>query len=232
MLNIPKYYEDPTTLHVGCEEPHAYFIPYLNEDNALTKPREDSKYFQLLNGEWDFRFYNSIIDVEDGFYAADYEINGNYDKIRVPMNWQMALDKGYDVPNYTNSDYPYPCDPPYVPDDDPCGIYIRNFEIDENDLGRDLFLNFEGVDSCFYLWINGKFVGYSQVSHMTSEFNINEFVHAGSNRIAMLVLKWCDGSYLEGQDMWRMRGIFRDLYFIKRSRRGRIRHIYVTKEFK
>ena len=72
MLNIPKYYEDPTTLHVGCEEPHAYFIPYLNEDNALTKPREDSKYFQLLNGEWDFRFYNSIIDVEDGFYAADY----------------------------------------------------------------------------------------------------------------------------------------------------------------
>ena len=91
MLNIPKYYEDPTTLHVGCEEPHAYFIPYLNGENALTKSREESKYFQLLNGEWDFRFYNTIIDVEDGFYTADYEINGNYDKIKVPMNWQMAL---------------------------------------------------------------------------------------------------------------------------------------------
>lgn len=232
MLNIPKYYEDPKTLHIGCEEPHAYFVPYLNEENALTKSREDSKYFQLLNGEWNFRFYNSIIDVEDGFYAADYAINGNYNKIKVPMNWQMDLDKGYDAPNYTNSDYPYPCDPPYVPDDNPCGIYIRDFELDENDLSRDLFLNFEGVDSCFYLWINGKFVGYSQVSHMTSEFNINEFVHTGTNRIAMLVLKWCDGSYLEDQDMWRMSGIFRDVYILKRSRRGRIRDFYITTELK
>lgn len=232
MLNIPKYYENPEVLHLGCEEPRAYFIPYLNEENALTKAREESKYFQLLNGEWDFRFYKSVIDVEDGFYAEDYCINECYNKIKVPMNWQMDLDKGYDVPNYTNVRYPYPIDPPYVPDENPCGIYIRNFELDENSMSRDLFLNFEGVDSCFYLWINGKFVGYSQVSHMTSEFNITEFAHAGTNRIAMLVLKWCDGSYLEDQDMWRMSGIFRDVYILKRSRRGRIRDFEVTTELK
>lgn len=232
MLNIPKYYEDPKTLHIGCEEPRAYFIPYLNEDTAQSKPREESKYFQLLNGEWDFRFYSSVIDVEDGFYAENYAIDGNYNKIKVPMNWQMDLDKGYDVPNYTNVRYPYPAEPPYVPDENPCGIYIRNFELNENDMNRDLFLNFEGVDSCFYLWINGKFVGYSQVSHMTSEFNITEYAHVGSNRIAMLVLKWCDGSYLEDQDMWRMSGIFRDVYILKRSRRGRIRDFYVTTELK
>ena len=232
MLSIPKYYEDPKTLHVGCEEPRSYFIPFLNEENALTKSREESKYFQLLNGEWDFRFYNSIIDVEDGFYAEDYELDGNYNKIKVPMNWQMDLDKGYDVPNYTNQRYPYPCDPPYVPDDNPCGVYLRDFELDENSMNRDLFLNFEGVDSCFYLWINGKFVGYSQVSHMTSEFNITEFAHVGVNRIALLVLKWCDGSYLEDQDMWRLSGIFRDVYILKRSRRGRIKDFYVTTELK
>ena len=232
MLDIPKYYEDPQTLHVGCEEPRSYFIPYLNEENALTKSREDSKYFQLLNGEWNFRFYNSLIDVEDGFYADGYSIDNSFNKIKVPMNWQMDLDKGYDVPNYTNSDYPYPCDPPYVPDENPCGVYIRDFELNENDLSRDIFLNFEGVDSCFYLWINGSFVGYSQVSHMTSEFNITELVRVGSNRIAMLVLKWCDGSYLEDQDMWRMSGIFRDVYLLKRSRRGRIRDFYITTELK
>lgn len=232
MLNIPKYYENPKALHIGCEEPHAYFIPYLNEENALTKSREESKYFQLLNGEWDFRFYKSVIDVEDGFYAEDYEIDSHYNKIKVPMSWQMDLDKGYDVPNYTNQAYPYPAEPPYVPDENPCGIYLRDFELDENSLSRDLFLNFEGVDSCFYLWINGKLVGYSQVSHMTSEFNITEFAHAGKNRIAVLVLKWCDGSYLEDQDMWRLSGIFRDVYILKRSRRGRIRDFYATTELK
>lgn len=232
MLNIPKYYENPEALHIGCEEPRAYFIPFLNEENALGKPREQSKYFQSLNGEWDFGFYSSVIDAEDGFYAADYTVDEKFNKIKVPMNWQMDLDKGYDVPNYTNVRYPYPAEPPYVPDENPCGIYIRDFELTENDMSRDLFLNFEGVDSCFYLWINGKFVGYSQVSHMTSEFNITEFAHAGTNRIAMLVLKWCDGSYLEDQDMWRMSGIFRDVYILKRSRRGRIRDFYVTTELK
>ena len=231
MIKLPGYHQDQNTLHVGCEEPRAYFIPYQDEESTAL-PRSASRYFHSLCGEWDFRFYNSLVDVEDGFYAEDYEITAEYNKIKVPMNWQMDLDKGYDKPNYTNVRYPISLDPPYVPDANPCGIYLRDFDVDENMINRDLFLNFEGVDSCFYLWINGKTVGYSQVSHMTSEFNITEYVHTGKNRIAVLVLKWCDGTYLEDQDMWRLSGIFREVFILERSRLGRIDDYYVTTEFK
>ncbi len=221
MIKLPDYHKSLDVLHVGCEEPRAYFVPFEDEKSAEL-PRSESKYFHSLCGEWNFRFFNSVADVEDGFYAESYKITKDYNKIKVPMNWQMDLDKGYDKPNYTNVNYPISYDPPHVPDENPCGIYIRDFEVNENMLSRDLFINFEGVDSCFYLWINGKFVGYSQVSHMTSEFNVTQFVHAGANRIAVLVLKWCDGTYLEDQDMWRMSGIFREVYLLERSTRGRI----------
>ena len=231
MIKLPDYHKDLNALHIGCEEPRAYFIPFHDDTNAEL-PRSSSRYFHSLNGEWDFRFYKSLVDAEDGFYAEDFVIDDNYNKIKVPMNWQMDLDKDYDKPNYTNVNYPIPKDPPFVPDENPCGIYIRDFEVDASMQDRDLFLNFEGVDSCFYLWINGKQVGYSQVSHMTSEFNITEFVHDGTNRIAVLVLKWCDGTYLEDQDMWRMSGIFRDVYILARSKRGRIRDFQISTELK
>ncbi len=229
MIKLPDYHKSLDVIHYGCEEPRAYFIPF-EDEKAAELPRSESKYFHSLCGEWDFRFYKSVIDVEDGFYAEDFTINSEYNKIKVPMNWQMDLDKDYDKPNYTNVNYPIPLDPPHVPDENPCGIYIRDFEIDENMILRDLFLNFEGVDSCFYLWINGKFVGYSQVSHMTSEFKVTDFVHVGTNRIAVLVLKWCDGTYLEDQDMWRMSGIFREVYLLERSTRGRIEDYYIKTE--
>lgn len=231
MIKLPDYHKDLKSLHIGCEEPRAYFVPFHDDTNAEL-PRSSSRYFYSLNGEWDFRFYKSIVDVDDGFYTENFSIDENYNKIKVPMNWQMDLDKDYDKPNYTNVNYPIPKDPPFVPDENPCGIYIRDFDVDASMTDRDLFLNFEGVDSCFYLWINGKMIGYSQVSHMTSEFNITEFVHEGSNRIAVLVLKWCDGTYLEDQDMWRMSGIFRDVYILARSRRGRIRDFFVRTELK
>ncbi|MCQ2484242.1 MAG: DUF4981 domain-containing protein [Clostridia bacterium] len=231
MIKLPDYHTDLKTLHVGCEEPRAYFIPFHDEKNALL-PRSESRYFHSLCGEWDFRFYKCPADIEEEFFAEKFEINSEYNKIKVPMNWQMDLDKGYDKPNYTNVRYPIPLDAPYVPDENPCGVYIRNFDVDENMLSRELFLNFEGVDSCFYLWINGEFVGYSQVSHMTSEFNITKYVHEGSNRIAVLVLKWCDGTYLEDQDMWRMSGIFREVYILERSTRGRIADYFITTELK
>ena len=231
MIKLPDYHKNLDVLHYGCEEPRAYFIPY-HDSISAESPRSESKYFHSLCGEWDFKFHSSLVDVEDGFYAEDFEADSAYDKIKVPMNWQMVLDKDYDKPNYTNINYPIPLDPPHVPDENPCGIYLRDFEVDENMITRDLFLNFEGVDSCFYLWINGKFVGYSQVSHMTSEFNITEFVHTGKNRIAVLVLKWCDGTYLEDQDMWRMSGIFREVYILERSRRGRIEDFFIRTEFK
>lgn len=230
MLNIPKYYCDPKILHVGCEEPRSYFIPYRDEEGTKL-PRESSPYFHSLCGDWSFKFYKSLADVEDDFLEDGFTAE-DFDKIKVPMNWQMALDKDYDKPNYTNVAYPIPMDPPFVPDENPCGLYYNTFEVTENMMVKDLFLNFEGVDSCFYLWINSQLVGYSQVSHMTSEFNITKFCTQGTNKIAVLVLKWCDGTYLEDQDMWRLSGIFRDVYLLERCARGRITDYYVTTEFK
>jgi len=205
------------TLHVGCEEPRAYFIPYDNPFAAHRGKRGQSGFVKNLNGEWAFRYYNSVNEVEDftaeGFCACEF------DRITVPMNWQMALGRGYDVPNYTNVNYPFPCDPPHVPDDIPCGLYVRKFDVPEEAIAqKEIYLNFEGVDSCFYVYINDQFAGYSQVSHMTSEFNVTSFLWAGMNTIKVLVLKWCDGSYLEDQDMWRMSGIFREVYLLYRDR--------------
>ena len=136
--------------------------------------------------------------------------------ITVPMNWQMLLDRGYDKPQYTNVLYPYPFDPPHVPQDNPCALYVRHFMLPELP-EKEWFLHFEGVDSCFYLWVNGHFAAYSQVSHALSEINVTDYLNAGENEIRVLVLKWCDGSYLEDQDCWRLSGIFRDVYLLARE---------------
>ena len=135
----------------------------------------------------------------------------------LPSVWQMA---GYDTHQYTNIRYPFPFDPPYVPQDIPCGAYVHNFEYSRDEKASRAFLNFEGVDSCFYVWINGSYVGYSQVSHITSEFDITDLLRDGENSIAVLVMKWCDGSYLEDQDKFRMSGIFRDVYILKRPKQA------------
>jgi len=214
LLPVKKYWENPSVLHVNCEKPRAYFIPYESYNNALRGVRGTSGYYQSLNGVWNFKYYPSVYKVEDGFYSENFSCDG-YDSIPVPSNWQMH---GYDIPNYTNVTYPYPCDPPYVPNENPAGIYIRDFYVDKNLDEKDAYLLFEGVNSCFYLWINGKEVGYSQVSHMTSEFLITPYLKPGLNRIAVMVLKWCDGSYLEDQDMWRHSGIFRDVYVLYRDK--------------
>ncbi|PYG89185.1 beta-galactosidase [Ruminiclostridium sufflavum DSM 19573] len=190
----------------------AYFIPYPAVDKALSGDRECSGYFQLLNGYWNFEYFNSIYDVTGKFCEPGYDASG-LKKIPVPGAWQNY---GYDKHQYTNMKYPFPYDPPYVPADNPCGAYVRQFEINGSSNNMRKYLNFEGVDSCFYLWINGQFIGYSQVSHATSEFDITDFVHEGMNTIAVLVLKWCDGSYFEDQDKFRMSGIFRDVYILYR----------------
>ncbi len=229
MIQIDKYFENPEILHIGCEEPRAYFIPFESEEKA-TQRREASGYFMSLCGQWDFRFYKNIAEINDNFFEADFNTE-DFDKIPVPMNWQMLLDRNYDKPNYTNVNYPYVKDPPFVPDDNPCGAYVRDFMVTEQMAQNELMLNFEGVDSCFYLWINGQFVGYSQVSHNTSEFNITKYVSAGMNRIALLVFKWCDGSYLEDQDMWRMSGIFREVYILSRNKDGYVRDIETKSVF-
>ncbi len=213
MKGIQNYYENPQILHENCEKPRAYFIPYDTDKKAAKALRGDSKFYRSLNGIWKFKYYEDVNDVEDDFVCEDY-LAEDWDDLIVPSNWQMH---GYDVPNYTNTQYPYPCDPPYVPNKNPAGIYIRDLNLNLKD-EKEYFLNFEGVDSCFFLWVNGQYTGYSQVSHMTSEFNITQFLKKGKNRIAVMVLKWCDGSYLEDQDMWRLSGIFRDVFLLERDR--------------
>ena len=215
-LNIPDYHKMLDRLHIGCEKTHAYFIPYDTAEKAAGDNRAESAFFRTLCGTWDFRYFKSVTEIPD-FTAPDFSREG-MDKMPVPMNWQMMLGRGYDVPNYTNWEYPFPLDPPHIPEEVPCGLYVRDFTHTPQE-DKDFFLTFEGVDSCFYLFINDRFVGYSQVSHCTSEFKINDFLRPGKNTVKVLVLKWCEGSYLEDQDMWRLSGIFREVYILSRDRR-------------
>lgn len=222
-LQIPDYHRSLETLHVGCEEPHAYFIPYENAEKAKEDLRTQSAYVKSLCGTWDFQYYPSVAEVPD-FTAAWFDRAG-MDKLPVPMNWQMALGRGYDVPNYTNVNYPFPVDEPHVPSENPCGLYIRDFSYTPV-AGKDVYMVFEGVDSCFYLFVNDRFAAYSQVSHMTSEVKVTDLLKPGKNTVKVLVFKWCDGSYLEDQDMWRASGIFREVYLLSRDA-AHIRDIYL-----
>lgn len=216
MLPELKYHKSLEHLHVGCEAPTAYFIPYGNEDAARGGNRAQSDRFMSLCGEWSFRYYASVNDIDD-FTAEDYSTEGT-DKLTVPCSWQYVLGKGYDVPHYTNVNYPFVNDPPHVPDDNPCGLYERTFCVDAESIkNRQIHIMFEGVDSCFYLFINKRFVAYSQVSHMTSDVVLNDYLVDGENTIQVLVLKWCDGSYLEDQDKIRSSGIIREVYLLFRD---------------
>ena len=209
---VPRYYENLSVLHENTMPARAYYIPASKRMDNLVEHREESDRMQLLNGTWKFQYFNSIYDIQDSFFEKDYDTE-HFDVIQVPSVWQMA---GYDVHQYTNIRYPFPFDPPYVPQDIPCGAYVHTFDYSRDEKASRAFLNFEGVDSCFYVWINGSYVGYSQVSHMTSEFDITDVLQDGTNTVAVLVMKWCDGSYLEDQDKFRMSGIFRDVYILKR----------------
>ena len=209
---VPRYYENLNVLHENTMPARAYYIPASKRMDNLVEHREESDRMQLLNGTWEFQYFTSIYNIKDSFFEKNYDTE-NFDEIQVPSVWQMA---GYDTHQYTNIRYPFPFDPPYVPQDIPCGAYVHNFEYSRDEKASKAFLNFEGVDSCFYVWINGSYVGYSQVSHMTSEFDVTDVLQDGTNTVAVLVMKWCDGSYLEDQDKFRMSGIFRDVYILKR----------------
>ena len=213
---VPRYYEDLDFLHENTMPPRAYYIPASHRMEDLVEHREASDRLQLLNGMWKFRYFESIYDVKDAFYESGYDTSG-FDEIPVPGVWQVA---GYDTHQYTNIRYPFPFDPPYVPQDIPCGAYVHTFSYAKDKKAPKVYLNFEGVDSCFYVWVNGVYTGYSQVSHATSEFDVTDVIEEGENTIAVLVLKWCDGSYLEDQDKFRMSGIFRDVYLLKRPEKA------------
>lgn len=197
-----RKYEDLSFISENREKQRAYYIP----QGGMTS----------LNGEWDFKFYECDRDEE----TQEKE----WDKIDVPSCWQA---RGYEKPNYTNVAYPYPCDPPYVPDENPMGVYRRTFRAENTD--NLTYIVFEGVSSSLELYINGEYAGYSQGSHLQAEFDITPFVKKGENTVTAKVRKWCSGSYLEDQDFFRFNGIFRDVYILSRPV-GHIKDIKITTE--
>ncbi len=209
-MEIKAYYEDLKQLHVGTEPNRAYYIPASGPGEFFLE-REASDRFQSLSGSWMFRYETSAEKLEE-FWKEEATLEG-FRTVPVPGMWQLY---GADQNQYLNLRYPFMLDPPYVPRENPCGAYVTRFEYRRDPLAPEAYLNFEGVDSCYYLWVNGRFAGYSQVSHSTSEFHITELLREGENQLAVLVLKWCAGSYLEDQDKFRMSGIFRDVYLLKR----------------
>ncbi len=219
-------WENPRLTQRNREPARATLIPYADEQTARAGNREMSPFFQLLNGDWRFFYGTAPWAAPDGFAEEAFDDRG-WDRLTVPNNWQMA---GYDRPQYTNVAYPHPLDPPFVPDRNPIGIYRRTFRVPETWRDRQVLLMFAGVDSAFYVWVNGRPAGFSKGSHLPAEFNITPHLRRGENLLAVQVFKWSDGSYLEDQDMWRLSGIFRDVYLtaapVVRLRDLRVRTLF------
>ncbi len=205
----PNDWENPRFFGLNKLPAHATLIPYPDPSSALRMPPEQSPCFQSLNGRWRFAYAARPEDAPAGFCAAD--AGADWDTIEVPGNWTM---QGYDKPIYTNVKMPIPPTPPFVPgDDNPTGIYQRRFSLPAGWEGRRIILAFDGVESAFYVWVNGQQVGYSQDSRLPAEFDITPFVRAsGENTLTAMVIRWSDGSYIEDQDHWWMAGIYRDVY--------------------
>lgn len=202
-------WENPEMIGRNKEPAHCTLMPYPDKETAIRCDRFQSEYYRSLNGKWKFMWAKKPADRPKDFYKPDYDV-GPWDEIQVPINWQMA---GYDIPYYLNHPYVFETNPPYIAHDfNPVGSYRREFEVPANWKGRPVFIHFDGVESAFYLWINGIEVGYSQDSRTPAEFDITKFLHEGKNIIAAEVYRWSDGSYLECQDFWRLSGIFRNVY--------------------
>jgi len=209
-FNKPYPWENEKVISINTEKPRATFFHYKDENNALKLAREGTSYFMSLNGAWRFRWSRNIFEAPSDFYREDYDCE-DWDIIDVPSCWQL---RGYGIPIYTNVKYPFrPVDPPKVPYDyNPVGSYRRSFRVPDSWKGRQIFVHFDGVRSAFFLWVNGKEVGYSEGSATPAEFNITPYIRDGENSISVRVIRWSDGSYLEDQDAWRLSGIYRDVY--------------------
>jgi beta-galactosidase len=203
-----KYWEDPLINSINRLPMNAYFLPYANKSH--TEIRRIS-----LDGTWKFKRYKNPEACTTPFFSINFNAQ-EWDNITVPGSWDL---QGYDTPIYTDEEYSFPPNPPYVPKDyNPVGAYIRDFEIPQNWKGMDLFIDFEGVESAFYCWVNGTFVGYSEDSRLAAHFNITSLLKKGQNRLAVKVYRYSDGSYLEGQDFWRYSGIERSVFVYARPK--------------
>lgn len=215
MMDFPCCHEDMQILSRGCEPPRSYFIPFRRPVTAQEN-RETSEAFTLLSGQWQFAWFPAFAEVEELLHqgAESFPFTEN---IRVPSNWQMERleDNRVDKPHYTNVNYPIPFDPPFVPFDNPTGVYARTFH-HERKQGHRQYLLMEGVDSCAYVFINDAFVGYCEIPHSTAEWDVTGFLRDGDNHILVAVPKWCKGTYLDDQDKFRLSGIFRDVYLLDR----------------
>ena len=208
-MNIRHDWEDPQVVGINKRPGRAQFVPFADAATAITHNPVNSPYVTNLNGRWQFSYFANPDLVLNDFHA-DELTDITWDEITVPGNWTL---QGYDKPIYTNVQMPIPLDPPHVPqDDNPTGIYRRSFTVPENWHGRQIFICFEGVESAFYLMVNGRFMGYSQGSRLPAEFDLTDFVLPGENQLTVMVIRWSDGSYLEDQDHWWMAGIYRDVY--------------------
>ncbi len=198
-----------SVLQVNREQPRASMMIYPDAATAVQCDRTKSPWFQSLNGPWKFKWSKSPAERPTEFYRPGMDMS-KWDTIPVPSNWEML---GYGLKIYSNEQYPFKKDPPKAPVEwNPVGSYRREFEVSRDWKGRETYIVFEGVDSAFYLWLNGNLVGYSQGSRTPAEFNITKYVLPGKNVIAVEVYRWSDGSYLEDQDYWRLSGIYRDVY--------------------
>ncbi|MDG0813320.1 glycoside hydrolase family 2 TIM barrel-domain containing protein [Cohnella rhizosphaerae] len=206
----PPDWANLAVLERNAQPSRADLIPYGGTDDALAGERERSPYFRLLNGSWRFRYCESPSAVPEGSEQADFA-DERWDLLPVPSNWQMH---GYGIPHYSSCPYPFPIDPPQVPANNPVGCYRVAFVVPDGWKDRNVRLLFEGVDSAFHVWVNGRLLGYGQGSHNTFEFDVTDALRPGLNVLAVRVYQWSDGSYLESQDKWRLSGIFRDVYLL------------------
>ncbi len=206
---LPLDWENEQMIGFNKEPGHCTLTPYGDIESAEEGIREASPFYRSLSGTWKFHWVSKPADRPIDFYKPAFDVSG-WDDIRVPANWQEF---GYGRPIYLNMLYPFPPNPPRIPHDyNPVGSYRRVFEVPASWDGREVFLHFDGVDSAFYVWVNGCKVGYSQDSMTPAEFNITEYLCPGQNTLAVEVYRWSDGSYLEDQDMWRLSGIHRKVY--------------------
>lgn len=210
----PKEWENQRINQINREPIHASFIPYVSEKAALTKDASGERRHSL-NGIWKFNYSKNPASRPTSFYEMGFDVS-DWKDIEVPGSWEL---QGFDAPIYTDTRYPFPANPPHVPTDyNPVGSYVTDFTVPESMKGEDILLHFGGVESAFYCWINGQFVGYSEDSRLPAEFLINKYLKPGENRLAVEVYRYSDGSYLEGQDYWKYSGIERNVMLIARPK--------------
>jgi beta-galactosidase len=209
-----KEWENSTLIELNKEKPHVPIIPYADESGALMDEEFNSPYYKSLNGEWKFHYVPKPSERPVDFFKTDFD-DKHWSSVTVPSNWEL---KGFGIPIYTTSLYPFPANPPFIPhNDNPVGSYRTSFEVPLAWGDKEVFLNFGSISGMAYVWVNGKEVGFSKVSKSPAEFNITSYLRKGKNSLAVQVFRWHDGSYLEGQDMWRLSGIERNVFLLARS---------------